>query len=82
MERLDKIFTILVMAGLIALLVNNYRRPKLMAINTSVAPSAQPGPSYLVSALPISRRNDDYADAVSYYQSGTSLENTWGDGGD
>lgn len=78
MDRADKIFTILAFAAMIAVLVSNTKRAGLPAVNTSAAPSTKSGPAYLLSALPLSRRSDDYADAVSYYQADNAPYNAWG----
>jgi hypothetical protein len=68
MDRADKIFTILSISGMIALLVCSHRsRGKLAGVNMneSAAPSVKRGPAYLLSALPVSRFRDEYAGAVS-----------------
>lgn len=70
MERADKIFTILVMAGLVAILVMQYRRhPKLphVRLNESATDQVRRGPAYLLSALPIQRPNDDTLPVVSQW---------------
>lgn len=70
MERIEKIGTALVMIALVAVLVNTgWRRSKHILdgdLNTPAVPRLT-GPAYLTSALPIHRRNDDYADPSSYY---------------
>lgn len=66
MERADKIFFILCMAALIcALSWRHTRRHDTPRIFESATPSIAEGPSYLSSNLPIVRRSDDFADAVS-----------------
>jgi hypothetical protein len=73
MDRADKIFTILSMIALVGLLVHHHRprghRGVLsgVKVNTPAVPSMDVGPAYLLSALPIMRRKDDYADPSSYY---------------
>lgn len=80
MERADKIFTILVMAALAGVLVYSHRgRGALSArLNTPASPFRLSGPAYLTSALPIARRNDDYADPASYYEGNEIYGPDWG----
>jgi hypothetical protein len=77
MDRVDKIFTILAFAGMIAVLLHTHRprghRGVLTGVkaNTSDQPDGcRAGPAYLLSALPAARRMDDYADPSSYYTAG------------
>jgi hypothetical protein len=81
MERIDKIFTILVMMAFVAFLVHGHKRRGIASVhmNTSASPcDGDRGPAYLLSALPIHRRQDDYADPVSYYEGNELQPPTWG----
>ena len=78
MDRFEKICTCLVIAGLVAVLVASHRRRGHngnltgLRMNTSASrcDAYLPSPAYLASALPLHRRNDDFADAVSYWPVG------------
>lgn len=69
MERADKIFTILMAAALVGVLVHQ-KRPRdigsRLDVSTVPGHDSDNGPAYLLSALPSRRVRDDYADPVSY----------------
>lgn len=77
MDRVDKIFTILVTLGLVGVLVHAHRPRGLgnVRVNTPALPKMYDrGPAYLLSALPQHRVSDEYADPVSYYFNGGTAE--------
>lgn len=78
MDRFEKILTALSLTGLIAVLAVSHRRRGHngnltgLRMNTSAHPcdGYARGPAYMLSALPLHRRSDDYADPVSYWPIG------------
>lgn len=72
MDRAEKIMTALVLLALVAVLLHSHRRRGHhgnltgVRMNTSALPDpCHRGPAYLLSALPVERRSDDFTDAVS-----------------
>ena len=75
MDRFEKIMTALVLAGLIGVLAHTHRRRGHrgnltdVRMNLSASPcDSDRGPAYLLSALPLQRRTDDWAGIVGYYK--------------
>ena len=71
MDRAEKIMTALVIVALIAVLLMAHRRRGHkgnltgVRLNVSALDDNRRGPSYLLSALPIHRHSDDFAEPVS-----------------
>jgi hypothetical protein len=72
MDRAEKIMTALVIAALVAVLANSHRRRghhgNLTGVDMNMSASPcddRSGPSYLLSALPDFRRENDFAPRVS-----------------